>query len=127
MLISDWSSDVCSSDLDLAVLKHLAGDSEVAARGGDAGAVARLWDVCGLPDFEQLGAEHHRRTIFNLSQWRTMRHGMIDPHWFARPRTRFDDTAGDYAQPTSACPSVPTLCSTAPRDHSAPHPARRTP
>src|SRR3546814_4089364 len=49
--------------VDLAVLRHLAGDIEVAARGGDAGAVARLWDVCGLPDFEQLGAEHHSRTI----------------------------------------------------------------
>src|SRR3546814_16486733 len=55
MRISDWNSDVCSSDL-----------------------VARLWDVCGLPDFEQLGAEHHSRTVLRLWQWRTAGDGMID-------------------------------------------------
>src|SRR3546814_14580989 len=56
-----------------------ASDMEVRARGGDAGAVQRLWDVCGLPDFEQLGAEHHSRTVLKLWQWRTSGDGMIDP------------------------------------------------
>src|SRR3546814_5630262 len=69
--------------VDLAVLRHLAGDIEVAARGRDSEAVERLWDVCGLPDFEQLGAEHHSRTVLKLWQWRTSGSGTIDAEWFA--------------------------------------------
>src|SRR3546814_18625459 len=68
---------------DVAVLRHLAGDIEVAARGRDSEAVERLWDVCGLPDFEQLGAEHHSRTVLKLWQWRTSGSGTIDAEWFA--------------------------------------------
>src|SRR3546814_3448598 len=45
MRISDWSSDVCSSDLQTAVL-HLAGGQhdETAIGGGD---LARVADDCG--------------------------------------------------------------------------------
>ncbi|HMO76613.1 MAG TPA: helicase-related protein [Sphingopyxis sp.] len=96
--------------VDLAVLKHLAGDMEVRARGGDFDAVQRLWDVCGLPDFEQLGAEHHSRTVLKLWQWRTQGDGMIDPDWFARRLARLDDTDGDIDQLASRIAAVRTLC-----------------
>ena len=96
--------------VDLAVLKHLAGDIEVAARATDAEAVARLWDVCGLPDFEQLGAEHHSRTVLKLWQWRTSGTGTIDPDWFARRLARLDDTDGDIDQLASRIAAVRTLC-----------------
>src|SRR3546814_3312929 len=39
MRISDWSSDVCSSDLDVACLVHAGGDEDgvvAAAQGGEA-------------------------------------------------------------------------------------------
>ncbi|BBB14137.1 helicase-related protein [Sphingopyxis sp. FD7] len=96
--------------VDLAVLKHLAGDMEVRARGSDFDAVQRLWDVCGLPDFEQLGAEHHSRTVFRLWQWRTSGDGMIDPDWFARRLARLDDVEGDIDQLASRIAAVRTLC-----------------
>jgi ATP-dependent RNA helicase SUPV3L1/SUV3 len=96
--------------VDIAVLKHLAGDMEVRARGGDFDAVQRLWDVCGLPDFEQLGAEHHSRTIFKLWQWRTSGAGMIDPDWFARRLERMNDVEGDIEQLASRIAAVRTLC-----------------
>jgi len=96
--------------VDLAVLKHLAGDLEVAARGRDAEAVERLWDVCGLPDFEQLGAEHHSRTVLKLWQWRTSGSGTIDAEWFARRLARLDDTDGDIDQLASRIAAVRTLC-----------------
>ncbi|MBN8843655.1 MAG: helicase [Sphingomonadales bacterium] len=96
--------------VDLAVLKHLAGDMEVRMRGGEPEAVERLWDVCGLPDFEQLGAEHHSRTVFKLWQWRTSGDGMIDPDWFARRLARLDDTEGDIEQLASRIAAVRTLC-----------------
>lgn len=96
--------------VDIAVLKHLAGDLEVQARGGDFDAVQRLWDICGLPDFEQLGAEHHSRTILKLWQWRTSGDGMIDPDWFAKRLARLNDTDGDIDQLASRIAAVRTLC-----------------
>ncbi|SNS69173.1 helicase-related protein [Sphingopyxis indica] len=96
--------------VDLAVLRHLAGDIEVAARGRDSEAVERLWDVCGLPDFEQLGAEHHSRTVLKLWQWRTSGSGTIDAEWFARRLARLDDTDGDIDQLASRIAAVRTLC-----------------
>jgi len=96
--------------VDLAVLKHLAGDMEVRMRAGEAEAVERLWDVCGLPDFEQLGAEHHSRTVLKLWQWRTSGDGMIDPDWFAKRLARLDDVDGDIDQLASRIAAVRTLC-----------------
>ncbi len=96
--------------VDIAVLKHLAGDLEVRARGGDFDAVQRLWDICGLPDFEQLGAEHHSRTVFKLWQWRTSGGGMIDPDWFARRLAKLNDVEGDIDQLASRIAAVRTLC-----------------
>ena len=45
--------------IDLAVLKRLAGDPDVAARARGEEAVRRLWAACGLPDFRKTGPEHH--------------------------------------------------------------------
>ena len=96
--------------VDIAVLRHLAADMEVRARAHEPDAVARLWDACGLPDFEQLGAEHHSRTVLKLWQWRTGGDGMVDPDWFARRLARFDDTDGDIDQLASRIAAVRTLC-----------------
>jgi ATP-dependent RNA helicase SUPV3L1/SUV3 len=96
--------------VDLAVLKHLAGDLDVRARADDGQAVARLWDVCGLPDFEQLGAEHHSRTVLKLWQWRTSGDGQIDPDWYARRLAKLDDVEGDIEQLASRIAAVRTLC-----------------
>lgn len=96
--------------VDLAVLRHLAGDIDVRARSGDFDAVQRLWDMCGLPDFEQLGAEHHSRTVHKLWQWRTSGDGMIDPDWFARKLARLDMVDGDIDQLASRIAAVRTLC-----------------
>ena len=96
--------------LDLKVLKHLAGDPEVAAKARSSDHIKKLWDVCGLPDFEQLGSEHHSRTVLKLWQWRTSGDGMLDPDWFARRLARLDKTDGDIDQLSSRIAAVRTLC-----------------
>ncbi len=96
--------------IDLAVLKHLAGDPGVAARAEEAEAVRRLWDVCGLPDFEQLGAEHHSRTVLKLWQWRMAGDGMIDRDWFAARLARHAATDGDISALAARIAAVRTLC-----------------
>lgn len=96
--------------IDLAVLKHLAGDAGVTAQGSNAEAVRRLWDVCGLPDFEQLGAEHHSRTVLKLWQWRMAGNGMIDRDWFAARLARHASTDGDIGALAARIAAVRTLC-----------------
>jgi ATP-dependent RNA helicase SUPV3L1/SUV3 len=75
-----------------------------STRCSASGACARL------PDFEQLGAEHHSRTVFKLWQWRTSGDGMIDPDWFARRLARLNDVEGDIDQLASRIAAVRTLC-----------------
>ena len=96
--------------VDLAVLKHLAGDAAVVAAERDEGAVRRLWDVCGLPDFEQLGAEHHSRTVLKLWQWRMAGNGQIDRDWFAARLARHSSTDGDIGALAARIAAVRTLC-----------------
>jgi ATP-dependent RNA helicase SUPV3L1/SUV3 len=96
--------------VDLAVLKHLGGDAEVLAAAANPVAVQRLWDVCGLPDFEQLGAEHHSRTVLKLWQWRMRGNGQIDPDWFAVRLARHSSTDGDIAALAARIAAVRTLC-----------------
>src|SRR3546814_11117977 len=50
----------------IALLKHLASAIDVRARGGDAGAVPRLWDVCAPPASHHLAPDHHAPTALNL-------------------------------------------------------------
>lgn len=96
--------------VDLKVLKHLADDPDVRAQARSQDHVAKLWDVCGLPDFEQLGSEHHSRTVLKLWHWRTNGDQMIDPDWFAGRLARLDKTDGDIDQLASRIAAVRTLC-----------------
>ena len=96
--------------VDLAVLKHLAGDADVLAAAANPDAVRRLWDVCGLPDFEQLGAEHHSRTVLKLWQWRMRGSGQIDQDWFAARLARHASTDGDIGALAARIAAVRTLC-----------------
>lgn len=96
--------------VDLKVLKHLVGDPDVRDAARTADQIKKLWDVCGLPDFEQLGAEHHSRTVLKLWQSRISGNGMIDPDWFARRLARVDKIDGDIDQLASRIAAVRTLC-----------------
>src|SRR3546814_14924688 len=91
MRISDWSSDVCSSDL----LKRLAGEADVIARTRGTAQVKRLWSACGLPDFQKLGIEEHARTVLRLWRHLSEGNGHIPQDWFAQQVARLDTVQGD--------------------------------
>src|SRR3546814_20208358 len=67
MRISDWSSDVCSSDL----------------------------SACGLPDFQKLGIEEHARMVLRLWRHLSEGNGHIPQDWFAQQVARLDTVQGD--------------------------------
>lgn len=81
--------------VDLAVLKAMAEDREVRDRARGKAMVRRLWDVCGLPDFQKLGADHHARMVARLWRFRSEGNGHVPRDWFAQNVARLDNVQGD--------------------------------
>ena len=79
--------------IDLAVLRRLAEDPGVIAGARGTAQVARLWDVCRLPDFRQHGAETHSRFVARL--WQDLHSGMLGGDYVAKSIADLDNPAGD--------------------------------
>ena len=79
--------------IDLAVLRWLADDPDLAARVTGRQQTARLWDVCRLPDFRQHGAEVHARFVARL--WQDLRGGLLGGDYVAKAISDLDNPAGD--------------------------------
>jgi len=79
--------------IDLAVLKLLAEDAEVAGSVRGRGSVVRFWDTCRLPDFRQQGAETHARFVTRL--WQDLRHGYLGADYVAQAIAQLDVPSGD--------------------------------
>ena len=79
--------------IDLAVLKRLSEDGDIAASVRGHAQVARFWDVCRLPDFRQQGSETHSRFVARL--WQDLRHGQLGTDYMAQQIAQLDRTGGD--------------------------------
>ena len=79
--------------IDLAVLRRLAEDADLAAGVRGRAQVARLWEVCRLPDFRQHGAEVHARFVARL--WQDLHSGMLGGDFVAKAIADLDNPAGD--------------------------------
>ncbi len=101
--------------IDLAVLKRLADEDDVRSHTRNANMVARLWDVCGVPDFLKMGADHHARFVHRLWQYRSGQNGgglggHVDGGWFADQLARLDRTDGDVETLSARIAGVRTWC-----------------
>jgi ATP-dependent RNA helicase SUPV3L1/SUV3 len=88
-----WLTRVRESD-DLAALKALAADAEVAARATDGRSVRLLWDVCRIPDFRGISAAEHAALLAAIYNHLHQR-GHVPAPWFAEQVARLDRTEGD--------------------------------
>jgi ATP-dependent RNA helicase SUPV3L1/SUV3 len=79
--------------IDLAVLKHLAEEPEIAATIRSPAAVARFWQVCSLPDFRHQGVETHSRFIARL--WQDLKRDHLGADYVAQAIAALDNPAGD--------------------------------
>ena len=81
--------------IDLTVARLLAAEPRIAEAARGKAMVGRFWDACSLPDFRQLGAEHHARFVARLWQELSSGSGHI-AHDFAAARiAELDRTGGD--------------------------------
>ena len=79
--------------IDLAVLKRLSEDPEIAAGVTTPGLVRRFWEVCQLPDFRQQGPDTHARFVARL--WQDLRGGHLGADYVAARVAELGRTEGD--------------------------------
>jgi ATP-dependent RNA helicase SUPV3L1/SUV3 len=79
---------------DVLVLEHAARDEDVRSIAGNRASVARLWDVCQVPDYRKIAPATHAELVVTLYGF-LMREGNIPTDWFARQIAQADRTDGD--------------------------------
>lgn len=109
--------------VDLGVLKYMADDPLVRDRVRGRRAVERLWDACGLPDFQKLGADHHARIVNRVWRFLSEGNGHVPRDWFAQAIARLDTVQGDIDTLSGRLAVVRTYAYIAHRDDWLEHPA----
>jgi ATP-dependent RNA helicase SUPV3L1/SUV3 len=79
--------------IDVAVLKRLAEDPDIAGGVTTPGLVRRFWEACQLPDFRQQGPDTHARFVARL--WQDLREGHLGADYVAARVAELGRTEGD--------------------------------
>lgn len=79
---------------DILVLDHAARDDETRALARQRADIARLWDVCQVPDYRKIAPATHAELAVTLYGF-LQRKGKIPDDWFAQQVTQADRTDGD--------------------------------
>jgi ATP-dependent RNA helicase SUPV3L1/SUV3 len=82
---------------DAVALKFLSEDNAVKAIATARDTVARLWEVCQLPDFRKLSTDEHVRLVRTIFLFLSGKDGTIPADWLARQIARADVAEGDVA------------------------------
>jgi len=79
---------------DILVLDHAARDDDTRALARHKADIARLWDVCQVPDYRKIAPATHAELVVTLYGF-LQRKGKIPDDWFAQQVTQADRTDGD--------------------------------
>ncbi|GAB4122565.1 MAG: helicase-related protein [Rhodothalassiaceae bacterium] len=94
---------------DLAALKALGAEPQIARLASSPAAVERLWEVCQIPDFRRHSAAEHlsllRRVVLALFG----NAGVVPEDWLAREVTRLDKSEGDIDTLASRIAAIRTF------------------
>ena len=82
---------------DAVALKILTEDGEVASLARSRETVAKLWDVCQLPDFRKLSTDEHVKLVRSIFLFLNREGHVIPDDWLARQIARADVSEGDVA------------------------------
>jgi ATP-dependent RNA helicase SUPV3L1/SUV3 len=80
---------------DTIALENVSSDPELAALARTRDAVARLWDVCQVPDYRKISAQDHAELVGTLYKFLMGPTGRIPVDWFANQVAFADRTDGD--------------------------------
>jgi len=79
---------------DILVLDHAARDDDVRNMATTPEAIARLWEVCQVPDYRKVSPAAHAELAMTLFGF-LMREGKLPVDWFARQVDLADNIEGD--------------------------------
>jgi ATP-dependent RNA helicase SUPV3L1/SUV3 len=79
---------------DILVLDHAARDDDVRNMATTPEAIARLWEVCQVPDYRKISPAAHAELVMTLYGY-LMRDGKLPVDWFARQIELADNIEGD--------------------------------
>jgi ATP-dependent RNA helicase SUPV3L1/SUV3 len=80
---------------DVAALEAVSHDREVTGFAVSRQAVARLWDVCQIPDYRKISGQNHAELIATLYKFLMGPSERIPEDWFAQQVALADRTDGD--------------------------------
>ena len=80
---------------DTLALENISGDPEIIAFASTPEAVARLWDVCQVPDYRKISAQDHAELVATLYKFLMSPAGRIPVDWFDKQVAFADRTDGD--------------------------------
>jgi ATP-dependent RNA helicase SUPV3L1/SUV3 len=80
---------------DMTALENVSSIPELAALATTPEAVARLWDVCQVPDYRKISAQDHAELVGTLFRFLMGPAGRIPVDWFANQVAFADRTDGD--------------------------------
>jgi ATP-dependent RNA helicase SUPV3L1/SUV3 len=80
---------------DVLALETLSGDGSVRDYASNPSAVARLWEVCQVPDYRKISAANHAELIASLYTFLMGPEKSIPEDWFSKQVAFADRTDGD--------------------------------
>jgi len=80
---------------DVVALETLSADREIAAKASAPAAVARLWDVCQIPDYRKISGQSHAELVATIFNYIVGDDERIPEDWFAKQVSLADRTDGD--------------------------------
>jgi ATP-dependent RNA helicase SUPV3L1/SUV3 len=80
---------------DVLAFETLCEDAEVTATVASSDDVARLWDVCQVPDYRKISAHNHAELVSKLYGYLSSDAAVIPEDWFAKQVAFADRTDGD--------------------------------
>ncbi|MBO0753729.1 MAG: helicase, partial [Bradyrhizobiaceae bacterium] len=79
---------------DILVFEHAARDGEIRDLASGREAIARLWDVCQIPDYRKISPAAHAELVATVYGF-LRKEGRISDDWFARQVAQADHIEGD--------------------------------
>ncbi|MEQ1711244.1 MAG: DEAD/DEAH box helicase, partial [Hyphomicrobium sp.] len=80
---------------DVAALETVCNDREITEYASSPAAVARLWDVCQVPDYRKISSQNHAELVSSLYKFLMSSDGRIPEDWFSKQVAFADRTDGD--------------------------------
>lgn len=80
---------------DVAALETVSADKEIAGMARAPAGVAKLWDVCQIPDYSKISGQSHAELVASVYKFLMSSDERIPEDWFSKQVERADRTDGD--------------------------------